>query len=58
VAALRAHSTDCVDVDVDDLVIHLRVEDLGDEVGADALDLVRAGLAAVEDRALGLARRR
>ena len=39
-------------VDVDDLVVDRRVEDLGDEVGADALDLVRAGRAAVEDRRL------
>ena len=40
-------------VDVDDLVVDRGVEDLGDEVGADALDLVRAGGAAVEDRRLG-----
>ena len=39
-------------VDVDDLVVDRRVEDLRHEVGADALDLVRAGLAAVEDRGL------
>src|SRR5690349_6822019 len=37
-------------VDVDDLVVDLGVEDLGDEVGAEALDLVRTGLPAVEDR--------
>ena len=40
-------------VDVDDLVVDRAVEDLRDEVRADALDLVRAGLAAVEDRRLG-----
>src|SRR6478609_4142477 len=39
-------------VDVDDLVVELGVEDLRDEVGAEALDLVGAGLAAVEDRGL------
>src|SRR4029079_11698854 len=39
-------------VDVDDLVVDVAVEDLGDEVGADALDLVGAGLATVEDRRL------
>src|SRR5690625_1965762 len=37
-----------VEVDVDDLVVDLGVEDLRDEVRADALDLVRSGLAAVE----------
>jgi len=41
-----------VDVDVDDLVVDAGVEGLGNEVGADALDLVRTGLAAVEDRGL------
>src|SRR6478735_4397012 len=39
-------------IDVDHLVVDGRVEDLGNEVGADALDLVRAGGAAVEDRGL------
>ena len=40
-------------VDVDDLVVDGGVEDLRDEVGADALDLVRAGRSTVEDRRLG-----
>jgi hypothetical protein len=39
--------------DLNDLVDELGVEDLGDEAGADALDLVRAGLAAGEDGAVG-----
>src|ERR671913_687002 len=39
-------------VDVDDLVVDVPVEDLRDEVRADALDLVRTGLAAVEDGGL------
>src|SRR6478736_5226558 len=42
-----------VGVHVDDLVVDVGVEDLRDEVRPDALDLVRAGLAAVEDRRLG-----
>src|SRR5580765_3356679 len=40
-------------VDVDDLVVDLAVEDLGDEVGAEALDLVAGGRTPVEDRRLG-----
>src|SRR5215207_6208028 len=40
------------DVDVDDLVVHLAVQDRRHEVGTDALDLVRAGGAAVQDRRL------
>ncbi len=41
----------------DDLVDHLAVEDGGHETGADALDLVRTGLAAGEHRRiLGLQR--
>src|SRR5699024_4887419 len=39
-------------VDVDDLVVDLAVQDAGHEVRAEPLDLVRAGLAAVEDRGL------
>src|SRR5699024_7591545 len=42
-----------VGVDVEDLVVDRGVEDLGDEVRAEALDLVRAGRSAVEDRRLG-----
>ena len=51
-AARRATFDSRLGVDVDDLVVDRRVEDLGHEVGADALDLVRAGGAAVEDRRL------
>src|SRR5699024_1009570 len=39
-------------VDVDDLVVDLAVQDAWHEVRPEALDLVRAGLAAVEDRGL------
>src|SRR5665647_1276054 len=39
-------------IDVDDLVVDLTVEDLGHEVGTEALNLVRAGSTAVEDRGL------
>src|SRR5450759_1346050 len=38
---------------VDDLVVDRGVQDLGDEVRAEALDLVRTRCAAVEDRRLG-----
>src|SRR4029078_9905550 len=41
-----------VGVDVDDLVVDLAVEDLRHEVRTQALDLVRAGSAAIEDRGL------
>src|SRR6202044_1612098 len=37
----------------DHLVVDLRVEDGGDEAGAQALELVRAGLAAGENRGAG-----
>src|SRR6478609_13704 len=40
-------------VHVDDLVIDGPVEDLGDEIGPDALDLVRTGRSAVQDRRFG-----
>src|SRR5699024_1128900 len=39
-------------VDVDDLVVDLAVQDAGHEVRPEALDLVGAGLAAVQDRGL------
>src|ERR1700733_7205134 len=41
-----------VEGDVDDLVIDCPVEDLGNEVGPDALDLVWSRIAAVEDRGI------
>ena len=53
VASAPGHRDRVVGVDVDDLVVDVAVEDLGHEVRADALDLVRAGAAAVEDRRLG-----
>jgi hypothetical protein len=39
--------------DLHDLVIDRRIEDRRHETGADALDLVRAGIAAGQDRAVG-----
>ncbi len=51
-AEAAGHRDRLGDVDVDDLVVDLAVEDRGHEVGADALDLVRAGGASVEDRRL------
>src|SRR5579875_1616807 len=42
-----------LEVDVDDLVVDLRVQDLRHEVRTEALDLVWSGLSAVEDRRLG-----
>src|ERR1035437_2038121 len=41
-----------VSIDVDDLVVNLTVEDLGHEVRAQTLDLVRARSAPVQDRGL------